>query len=278
MSRAHHAGVVGAGLLAVSLTGCFAVTDLDRFKNECDGDLNTRRDFTAEIKNLVAFMGPVRPANARVELRVVNKSLVNVARAVINGLDEQTESVSLKVFMPRAIPPGEHQVHVYIDLNHNGRYDREGVALIATGTEPSWISDMCPSGLFRFTASETLQDIEDPQTTPLGGLFALQLTELHPHLGGNQNLELLVLHDADDVPSIGYFRHPGVTDETMPVAIPGIIARTNQYRIDFYIDKDQNGGYSGPPRDHSWRLELAADGDTLVQTWQHTGVFNDVEF
>ncbi|MCB9708930.1 MAG: hypothetical protein H6714_09100 [Myxococcales bacterium] len=262
--------------LVLSTTGCFAITDLDRFKDECEGDLNTRRDFNAEITNLQAFMGALPPANARVELRVVNEEFVNVARAVVDGLNERTESESVKVFMPRAIPHGKHQVHIYIDLNQNHRYDRVIGALAQQ--EPSWIAEMCPSGLFRFNATEALQDIEDPATSSPGGLFSLKLTDLFPHLGGEQKLELLVFSDENVVPAIGYYRAPGVLKPELQVNVPGIITSETHYRVDFYIDKNADGVYSGHPTDHSWRLALASEGDTLSQTWQHTGEFDDVEF
>ncbi len=270
---------LGVGLTLWScLQGCSAITDLDRFKTACDGDASQQRDFSAQLHNIAAFTGSQSLANTRIELRIVDSTLTVVARAVLNGFNEELESDSIQVFMPRAVPPGTHNVHLYVDINHNGRYDREGVLGIETGTEPSWIGELCSSGVFDFTANDVLQDIEDPMTSPLGGIFGLRMTELHPHLGGKQKLELLVFNNSDTTPAVGYFRHPGVTNTTMTAVIPGIIEANHNYRVDFYIDKNQNNRYDGHPTDHSWRLQFSPQQNALLSEWEHTGVFNDVEF
>lgn len=259
---------------------CTAVTDLDRFKDACEGDITQQRDFTAELHNMAAFVPDNNLARARIELRIANIDDGDrpqlIARAVVDGFNAELEDDTVNVFMPRAVPPGQHQVHLFVDQNRNGQYDRVEHGSIVTVNEPSWIADLCSSGVLTFTANDVLGDITDPEPSAIGRDFELEITGFEPHVDGKQKLEMLVLHQNN---AVGYYRRADINEATVVAAIPGIIIPQELYRIDFYADKNQNGIYDGRPSDdHSWRLERTSNGNGIAEVWPHSGTFQDVEF
>lgn len=261
-----------------TVQACTAITDLDRFKDACEGDITEQRDFTAELHNMAAFVPNNDLSRARIELRVANiddaENPLLVARAVVEGFNQNFEGDSIKVFMPGAVPPGKFAVHIYVDGNHNNQYDTTELSAVEV-TEPSWIANPCPSGTLNFTASSDLQsEIHEPTPTPIGKPFVFNMTGVGEHMQGTQKLELMVFHQDK---AVGYYRHADINEQSIQVGIPGIIIQDEPYRIDFYIDKIIDGVYV-PGQDHSWRRQYTGGPDGIRETWPHTGIFQDVEF
>ncbi|QQR91612.1 MAG: hypothetical protein IPJ88_07790 [Myxococcales bacterium] len=267
-------------LVPILLTQCTVVNDLSRFQDACTGDINKTRDFEAVLSGLEAY-SQSNLAFSRIELRIVNETHTIVSRAVVYGHNTELEGDTVEVYMPNAIPPGEHKVHLFIKdtlIPTDSSMTTDGQPSQRT---PSWIRDMCPSGLFEFEADDAFQTLDDPPTTDVGNPFLMELRDLFPHSDGKQRLEMQISDDIEDL-TRGYFRIAGFTNNTILVGVPGIAEANHRYKIEFYADKNQNGVYDGHPDDHSWSLIETAGplGLFLIgdNAWVHDTNFAVVDF
>ena len=262
------ARAAGFASAVLALQGCFAVADLDRFQNPCDGgDVTQVRDLEVQLQGFEDV------ARFRLGLRLVDvldpSEPEIVAAAVLESFGE--DSGGAKTFrMPRALPPGDNfEVQLYVDLNDDRMFS--GVTV-----DNSWRRPLvCPSGLFEFTRDDSFSDIDDPPIDDPGLPFVVDFVDMAPHTPGTQALELMVLDVAEDQ-VVGYYRLPDINEDRFIVQIPAILEAGSEYTYEFFADLEQDGVFNGAGTDHSWVRTATADATGLSEVFAHTFVFEDL--
>jgi hypothetical protein len=237
--------------LAVFGSGCFVVSDLDRFQDPCDGDTSIARPFTVSLREMDEF------AAGLFVVRAVDSSNTDAytsrAVAVLDGINLEVDAGETQFRMPDAIPPGpNHTAQVFIDVGRDGFDPRE----VAEGgdLDPGWTRPLCQSGLFAFTNEAMFQSVEDPPVGSAPHDFRFRMVDFDPHMPGTQKLEAMVI-ERESGRSVGYYRLPNVDAADFEIVIPGIIEPGREYEVQFYVDVDQDDAFVAPPpegMDHSW--------------------------
>jgi hypothetical protein len=71
--------------------------------------------------------------------------------------------------------------------------------------------------------------------------------------------------------------HEGIPTADYEFDLPGSLFVDQAYRLDFFIDHNNSGGYNAPPIDHAWSVEIpAGDGDVSLELPFDTN-FTDIE-
>ena len=244
-----------AATLVVPLGGCFAISDLDRFEEGGDLDLE------------VELVGFDSQDDERVEARLVRVvtggSSVIEGRAVFDGIDPDRGA---DFFLPGAIGDGQYQLHVYLDQN----WDDE----VSDG-EPYFRQSVPSSGQVVFS-SNVPQPPDDGELEPAGQDFDMDITGMGVHTGGVQLFECLVM-EAETGRGVGYYRLPDIDEVDFAFTIPGIVVPGTEYQVDFYADANQSGAYEAE-FDHSWREFGTADADGLFVEFGHHTPFVPLDF
>ena len=255
-------------LMGSALSGCFAVADLDRFQNPCDGgDVTQVRDLEIQLSGFEDV------ARFRLGLRLVDVLDPSepriVAAAVLENFGEESGGAH-SFRMPRALPPGDNfEVQIYVDLNDDRMFS--GVTV-----DNSWRRPLvCPSGLFEFTRDESFSDIEDPPIVDRGLPFAVDMVDMSAHSAGMQALEMMVLDVASDQ-VVGYYRLPDLNDDRFLVQIPDILEEGREYTYEFFADLEQDGVFNGAGPDHSWVRSATADATGVSEVFTHTFEFEEL--
>jgi len=242
---------------ASALAGCFVVADLDRFERE--DPTATQRDLVVELTGFDEYEG------STVEVRLLDESRLRVAVALLDDMPAEHTFV-----MPDAVEPGDNfSVDIYVDENFDGFFN--------TG-EPAWRRPLPDDGRFSFEADDAFVAIDDPDSSPIGQDFVLDLIDMGAHTAGTQHFELVVVNEATGR-TVGYHYLSDVDDLAFTSFIPSIITEGILYRYDFYADFNQNGVYDPPGAtgDHTWRRMETGSTDGIMATFDHDTVFVDVQ-
>jgi hypothetical protein len=71
--------------------------------------------------------------------------------------------------------------------------------------------------------------------------------------------------------------HEGVPMPTYRFELPNSLLAGVDYRLDFWVDTDQSGGYNPPPTDHAWSMALPAGTTDIVIDFPHNTSFTEIE-
>jgi hypothetical protein len=71
--------------------------------------------------------------------------------------------------------------------------------------------------------------------------------------------------------------HEGVPTATYRFELPNSLLAGVDYRLDFWVDTDQSGGYNRPPTDHAWSMALPAGTADIVIDFPHNTNFTEIE-
>jgi hypothetical protein len=71
--------------------------------------------------------------------------------------------------------------------------------------------------------------------------------------------------------------HEGLPTATYRFELPNSLLAGVDYRLDFWVDTDQSGGYNPPPTDHAWSLPLPAGTSDIVIDFPHNTDFTEIE-
>ena len=228
--------------LALLGSGCFAVSDVDRFEK--------RIDFVAHIMDFEAFAGE------RIVVQLVNEEdvgdLVAEAQAVIFPLDADGDHLFV---LPAAIPEGgDYGADTFVDLDRDGQH---------TMGEPLWRSDLAEDYKLHLSATEMQREFLDPPTRRLGTDFEMRLRGMSVHTADTQYFELLVFDTTDGRP-VGYYFLPDIDEQDFDVSLSGIIESGHEYEVDYYADANKSNCYEQPggASDHTWReTEIGGSGN-----------------
>jgi hypothetical protein len=84
------------------------------------------------------------------------------------------------------------------------------------------------------------------------------------------------------VPPSGVFEvigviHEGLRTGSYEFDLPHCLHADQTYRLDFWVDHDQSGGYTRPPADHAWSLPIPNGADDVVIDFMQNTDFTDIE-
>lgn len=254
------------------LSSCTLIADLDRFEENCNnGNINATRTLQVALSGFSQSQ-----LNQRVELRVVDirnpTSPVLVAKAIIDGLTANEADMNNNGFsfqMPNALPPGpEYRMDLFLDVN--------GDKLFTSATDLGWSEPICSSGIFNFDKNNLTVDVDEIAPPELPGSLVYALEEMRPHVQvlNPQEFQLMLQEEASGR-VVGFYRLDEVRTEDFTVDIPGIVATSGQYTVQFFADVDRDGSFSLPP-DHSWEEVYQAGAAGVVETFLHNTDFNDL--
>ncbi len=155
-----------------------------------------------------------------------------------------------------------YTIDFFADFNENGMYD-------APPADHAWQIQ-----LDSITGDTTVVFQHNTNFTDIMWMneLTVDFMGMNPHIG--QMLTLYLVDEAD-----GMMKDTVVVDEIMS---PDFMVHSyklesgHSYKVNFYVDFNENGMYDAPPTDHAWQLMLSAvTGDTTVM-FQHNTNFTDI--
>ena len=78
--------------------------------------------------------------------------------------------------------------------------------------------------------------------------------------------------------TVGAYVHPRLPAGDLTVTLPGVADEGAGFDVDFWVDADSSGTYSGPGGDHTWRANGTATGAGLSVTWQRSGEYTELDW
>ncbi len=220
-----------------------------------------------DYRDMTVHLQAMEPnVDQMMEFRIVSDSDVLQAMAIVDPLP----TVNFNLFMPSAVPLGQHRLDFFADVNDNGVYN-------APPADQAWRITL-PNNIVvetTFSRDTAYTDIADPVTTYPGNPFEIHFTSFQPDL--DELLELRVI-TVDDGRTVGQYRLGAVPQPSFFVAIPGIIEDSVDYQIDFYADHNSNGVYDAPPDDHAWRILALGTAGGLITDFAYDTLYTDIGF
>lgn len=254
------ASILRTVLLASLATGCFAVVDVDRFKqgtasNSQFQDLRFRiEQATSHVTNYF-------------EYRVVDSNNVIRSRGIVDPLVRP----DVDIHAPKAVPTqGQFRLDFYADKSQQRTFNGLGpgqTSAHAWRIEP--LADYPPpgdpnDGVFdvHYVHDTNFTELTNKPATDLGFAFKMTLRKMTPYQG---KLVQVRVSDAGTGQTLGVYRFPQLSIAEPSIVIPGIILDLN-YTIDVYADANGNGAYDNPASggDHGWRTSATGNGAELV--------------
>jgi hypothetical protein len=222
-------------LVLLTLTGCVAVTSLDRFK---------RRPPTNPAFHDVEFSvsGMTSHVKEYFEARIVDENGVTQTRLVSEVLGGEAEAFTI----PAASPVNSNlRIEFYADHNHDGVFD-----LAPTPSDHSWIvaiNDFAPDPLddvirIPFAHNTSFQTLDAEKTF---GADARIHVENVGALAGKR-LQLRVA-DASSRHTVGMYRVPVLAKASFDAQIRAIIdpAEGTRYQLEVSVDDGAGNGIQG---------------------------------
>jgi hypothetical protein len=169
-----------------------------------------------------------------------------------------------------AIPEGTYRVDFFADVSGDRAYT-------SASTDEAWSRPVSagPTPTINFAHNTTYTDISTPAYVPIGADFTFHATGMTPHVGQQFELRVIV---AETGQVVGLYHLSAIRAATFDITIPGVIANSVGYRIDFWADANNNGQYDSPPADHAWRVAATGTTTGLSASFTHNTDFTDVNF
>jgi hypothetical protein len=272
---------LGATAMMATLSGCFAVVDVDRFHiaettgqspsdaaamstdanaspSEAgaagqDGGALTAPGAYLNLKLTLVGMNP--HVAQLFEYRIIDSTNFIQSRGVVNPLG----APDVVINVPQAIPTvnGPFRLDFYADVNSSGGYD--GLGSVITN-DHAWridplvnYPDGTPSveGLVQvtFTHNTSFTDINSypSGTTNPAHDTGLGATIHVINAGAFQGklIQARVVEQATNR-TVGMFRVPQITAAVFDMTIPGVVETLSQYNVLIYVDANGNGIYDNP--------------------------------
>ncbi len=236
--------------LSLALSGCFAVTDLGRFKQAEPNNSNFHDlEFT------------IRGADSHVEqtfeLRLVDDTDTILMRMIAAPLGGPSATFTL----PSAVPKKQANLRLFFfsDYNKSGRFDQSpppgdhGWKLSVDDFKPREASDNLVRVVFDHSTKFDLvvgKEFGNPASIKLGNMGG--------YLGKRLNVRIA---DASSKQLVGQYRVTKIGQPAFDVAIPGVIDTAPGTRYAVQITADDGTPAAGALE--GFRLEKASDNDGL---------------
>lgn len=250
--------VLRSALVAALATGCFAVVDVDRFKQ---GTTSQFQDLRFRLEQATSHT-----ANY-CEYRIVDPAGTIRSRGIIDPLFKP----DVDVHAPNAVPTqgGPYRIDFYCDKVQLRAYNGLGPDHnSAHAWQVSPLADYPPPGNpndnlvdVRYVHDTNFKELNETPSKNLGFAFKMKMTKMDAYIG---KLVQVRVSDVGSGQTLGVYRFPSLPKADPDLVIPGIVLDLS-YRIDVYADVNGNGVYDNPATggDHGWRLQLDGTGADL---------------
>jgi hypothetical protein len=244
----------GRAALAVagglSLTSCFAVTNLDRFAQNSA----TYVDLTFTVRGMKSHVAEL------FEFRVVDESNIIQARGIALPLG----GVDATFVAPRAIPAGK-KVRIDFFADHNGSKGYDATATDAT--DHAWRIPVDLAGVgsngvvLTFEHNTLFQYLDDGgPSREVGKPGILRFTGMGSRKGKRLQVRFA---DAFTRRLVALFRYPNLDKEAGELVVPGMIEAGNPYSVEVTVD-DEAAGLGSL---EAWRLQEDSNDQGLDVTF-----------
>lgn len=231
----------------------------DGADNDGGGGSGARRDLTVRARDLGSHMG--RPLAAW----LIDDTGHHVLGYGIYGTIDGPE---VEIRMPDLVPEGDYRADIFVDANGNGSYD-------GPATDPSWRVRVPTTGSANAVAStmDPTVDLMSPARVPRAD-FTATLSGFTSDEQG-QHFALRVI-DQGTMATVGTYILPQLGASDLTIRLPGIVEEGSSYNVDFWVDTDRSGTYSGPPADHAWRVTTTATGSGAEARWTRSDSYEEI--
>ncbi len=238
-------------LSALSLSSCFAVTDLDRFEK------NSGRfvDLSLTVRGMKSHVAEL------FEYRVVDSANIIQSRGIAFPLG----GVDAAFFAPRAIPTDKPvRIDFFADHNNSKSYDATPTeALDHAWRVPVDLATVGKDGVVvTFDHNTSFTFLNDPGGAPreIGKAARISVRGLATRLG--RRLEARVA-DAFTGRVVALYRYPAIDKDAVELVVPGMIEADNTYTVEITTDDEKAGAGTL----EGWRLQQDSNADGLAVTF-----------
>lgn len=267
-------GLITLGILNSS-TGCFAITDLDRFQKEGQNNGDGSVVGPGQFLNLrLAFQGYTPHLIQKCELWVIDNE-TNIIQ--FRGIYEELGPIpDAAMFIPKAVPSGKdgtgqsNRLDWYADMNGSKSYD--GIGSV-TSNDHAWrrnpLTDLLPASASpkpgtieiihqhdtNFTELDTFGEPSKPVVRQsVGGSAKVVFSGMSIYQDKLLNVRVAV---ASSGHTVGMYRIPRIKTASFETNIPGITETNEIYNIYIFIDAQNPNFYDNPAEnkgDLGWQI------------------------
>ncbi|MCX6152176.1 MAG: T9SS type A sorting domain-containing protein [Ignavibacteriales bacterium] len=198
----------------------------------------------------------------KLELRVVDKSdFMEVSRSVVNPISVADFNIPIN-----NIQIGHsYWIDFYVDHNNNGKYD-------APPLDHAWrleLNNAVGNDVINFAHNTNFTDIKWKY------LLTMQFTGMTPHIG--QLLELRVIDDSTQI-EFGRTRIESIPSADFNINLPVLWSDRANYKVEFYVDFNNNGLYDALPTDHAWEIKFNNSFNDATVNFAHNTNFTNINW
>lgn len=266
--------------LVLATSGCFAVTDLDRFEPDPTGAGGTSAVGAVAYRDLRFTLRGMKPhAKHMFQYRVVTEQniVVSTGRLVPFGpatKGPMDDPVDTLIEVPGAVPRGNVRLDFYADLDGTGDYG--GVGALPEKKDHAWIIDDInepPPSVGSATATvidvgfshnaEFIDLNRDGAPQYVGFDTRIELTGISALFGRTVEVRLI---NPLNKHTVGLHRFPQLDASNTSVVIEGMVEPEVDYDIEVYADLNGDGVYQDTTAaggDGGWRTRVTATDEGI---------------
>ncbi len=241
---------------AALVTGCFAVTDVNRFHETATGGSANFQDLRFTLRGATSHVGHF------FEYRVIDANNFIQSRGMIDVMP----GPDVTVFAARAVPKanGPYRLDFWSDKSGLSSYQGLGkdnlkahawrISPLADAVPDDGVVDVVYDHNTGFTDIDDLPVGTRNPSKSVGGDAVVHFKNMHRQM--NRLLQLRVAESGSGH-VIGVYRFPKLKAEAIDAKIPGVVDLDVDYVIDVYSDDNDNGTYDSPTvpgGDYGWRI------------------------
>ncbi len=160
-------------------------------------------------------------------------------------------------------PGNDYRVDLFVDMNENGEYD-------APPVDHAWrfmIENVQADTDVSFAPDDEYTDIVWEY------LLTLHLQEVDTYM--EKMFEVMLI--SEDGEYIAHKKVMSIPSDEFAVRLPGLVPGMT-YHVDFFIDVNDSGDYTSPPKDFAWSIPIeAVENDVTIEFVPHTN-YTDIGF
>jgi hypothetical protein len=290
--------------ITLTLSGCFAVVDVDHFHTATPGapdssapdapaapDATGSPSMSGEYLSLkLSLVGMTPHLKQLFEYRVIDGTNFIQSRGIVNPLGAPDVIINAPLAIPKV--NGPFRLDFWADVEGLGTYDKVGSVLTQ---DHAWRID-------------PLRDYPDGTVTPVDGLVQVtfthntSFTHIEEYPSGTLNpphdtmlgatvqvrgadalqgrlIQVRIVDAGGTNHTVGLFRVPAISAAAFDMSIPGVVENLGVYNALVYVDANGNGIYDNPASglgDLGWSKVGTADttGLTVILDVQNTATAN----
>jgi hypothetical protein len=279
--------------ITLTLSGCFAVVDVDHFHTAAAGspdssapdalapapDTSGAPSMSGEYLNLkLSLIGMTPHLRQLFEYRIIDGNNFIQSRGVVNPLGAPDVIINAPLAIPKV--NGPFRLDFWADVESLGTYDKIGSVI---SNDHAWRID-------------PLRDYPDGTVTAVDGLVQVtfthntSFTEINQYPSGTPNpprdttlgatvqvrgadalqgrlIQVRIIDAGGTNHTVGLFRVPQIGAAAFDMSIPGVVEMGGVYNALVYVDANNNGIYDNPALglgDLGWSKVGTADATGLT--------------